>query len=216
MGQIIRNGVVYGEENPVIVNTLSEMKAETGTSKAAGAKAVGEIATNLTASDGTMFKFGVNENGEYGFYKPNGEFVSFKHRHINPVTGMPDESLTDDYISSKSGGCFTKIVYHKHISSCYTPHVHNPNYTWDGGCYANQPYESSYICNGSQYAKEDGTCMNCPHAYHGFDPVTIQVSGTQKVPVCGYSEGQPQLICNKTEDVTIDGYSLSCGKTAKK
>lgn len=101
--------------------------------------------------------------------------------------------------STTGGGCYTSTIYHKHVSSCYTT--------------TQQAYQASIRYDGQTYG--DGTWYR-----RGF----CSVCGTQlfqagssggwgsETPHTHYKDVQT-LTCKKTENSTIDGYNLGCGKT---
>lgn len=71
----LRGDGTYGTPTAEVdtLTTMEQVRAATDDSMAVGAGALKEIDNSLTASDSTLFRFGVNENGEYGYILTDSE-----------------------------------------------------------------------------------------------------------------------------------------------
>lgn len=101
--------------------------------------------------------------------------------------------------STTGGGCYTNAIYHKHDSNCYT--------TTSQSYQAGIRYEGNTYGDGTWY--RTGYCTDCGTQL--FIAGSSGGWGTDS-PHTHYRNVQT-LTCKKTENVTIDSYSLGCEKT---
>lgn len=134
---------------------------------------VEELNNNLTASDRTPFRFGVNENGEYGYIITDSEgadsVVPFKSDpKIETISGLTfrrqeeDTSLpvsVDDRVTPHSVISSASKRFKIDISSTGLTEIYGASIYQDTG-WQTMHFWGTYIDNNTVYVDFDGVCTN--------------------------------------------------------
>ena len=151
-------------------------------------------ANNLSAGtaawvDGTLIRGNGYDKAVYGETKYNEGYAQGISDGLSKANIQYVYHIHEGNAGSFANGCYTKEVYHRHISGCYgiCNGTIKVGYTgWDEGLQVTFYYQYCQSC-GADYTstsnKNGGTCTN-------------------SVPKCG-----------KSTTTTIDGYTIGCGKT---
>ncbi|MBO4847118.1 MAG: hypothetical protein J5525_12610 [Lachnospiraceae bacterium] len=192
-------------------------------------------AQHITAKNGTVSDPQSFANIESGimsipqtiqFQSHNASIVYMYHHHTVDSVNADSETLgggsyKDDYVSPTNAGCFTQVLYKKHVHSgssssgggCYT----RPHYYWytTGHCngsaerHTSQGGDWQYTCSecGRWFSSDFGTGHEYGEAGDGYSvPTGANIDRIVYEVTCGKTPGV------RYDSEEIEGYTCTCGK----
>lgn len=160
-----------------------------------------------------------------GSWELGGQGTCYETPIVHVHTGSPTPvktTYTETHYhtgsASSGGGCYTKPIYHTHNSSCLSVHTHNsscPRRNEDG--MKIEWTSGVQVCSscGDTYQDWGAKCYICGERRSGTTACDCGAHSEDPVGECFHEvvtcTQTTQIICGKTEGVTIDGYTTGCG-----